>query len=186
MKPNQDKNEQLEDKQNAKDSSHMTNDHMTNILLQSVDVPNRKGQMEKVIVVEKLQKVSLEEYSTDSDDDTTSDHVTSDHVTSDHVTSDHVTNRSITSKDKLYKAMNYWYTPKTRDWLTEYLNNGGKREEMVTGGGCKKEEERSKDEMVTGGGCEREDGDTVFLPPVHGIERSEIQRNVFLHQLKVK
>ncbi len=185
MKPNQDKKEPNEpdsqrDKQNAKDS-HMTNDHMMNILLQSVDASYRKGQMEEVIVVEKRQKLSLEDYSTDSDDETTSDHVTSDHVTSDHLSSDHVTSDHvtsdhvpITSKDKLYRAMNYWCTSRTRDWLTLYLDNRGKGEEMVMGGGCEREEERSKD------------GDTVFLPPVHGIETSQIQKNVFLCQMKAK
>ena len=169
-----------------KGSSHVTNDHMTSVLLQSVDVPYKEEQTENIVIREKLQKITLEDYSTDSDDENsdhvTGDHVTSDHVTSDHVTGDHVTSDHVTdtSRDKLYKAMDHWYTSRTREWLIQYHSNNVEmiQTNLITDGSEGGEEgERRKGNDAEG---------IVYLPPVHGIETNKIQKDVFLRQLKTK
>ncbi len=180
--------------------SNTDRDHFVKLLEDSIKQPDSSDQSNcnNIIVIERLQKVTLEyNYSTDSDDDNN----TIDKPTAVTVidkccnVSDNSTVHSV--KDRLARVIKYWYCMKTREWLREYCkeneiqatmddNTASSIGSVQQSGSDIGESVRNIESKEGPSVCNDRDSNEVYLPSVHGSETSKIQKNIFIQQLTMK
>ena len=174
-------------------------DPMMKLLYQSVKKTNphpgsgRKGSSQEndnVIIVERMHAVTIEEGDSDDSDDVSDEEenqkkkdlketVSSGNYLVAPGRACEIDNAS-SSKEKICTALRHWVTGETVKWLREYLKDDG---QTMSCSDEHFEEQIQKEKTQT---ADERHGPEVYLPPVHGVETSQIQRTIFMQQLQAK
>lgn len=151
-----------------------SDDKLKKLLQDSIQTTTKQtstDNVQDVKIVERMELVKLQDYSSDSDDEVSADQQQS-LVSSQEPISPLV----CTTKEKIGRALEYWCTSRTREWLKVYLESSIEPDEGST-----------KGKTLNKASGETEKGDdyrNVLLPPVHGSEVSQIQRSIFMQQMR--
>lgn len=137
---------------------------------------------QEVKIVERMQQVMLQDYSSDSDDEVPPPPRPLLPLLLQEVPStEGICFNGLSTKEKIAKALSCWYTPETHKWLKAYFGVG---EDVLV------QQQSNEDKEGTAVSSEETMEDKkskqVFLPSVHGSEVTQIQKDIFMQQLRAK